>query len=347
MPQALLARSIDFRTQARVNMLAAAVSAATAAICALLGFGVWTLVAAPGALYLVRAIGLALAGRWWITPSFRFKGAGATFGFGGAMLVSDLFWFVQVQSDVVIGGRMLDVHQLGLYTTALFLTQILVNKFVPALNEVAFPAYARLDDRAAVGPAFLKAVRVVMVAALPFYFGLAATAGPIVRTMLGDHWEGAVPVVRLLAFAMPFVTLHILYAPATNALGRPGIAARCSAAGAVIMPIAFLIGVDAGPTGMAWAWIAGFPLLLCVSSWLSLPVIGVRLRALAGAVLPIAAIAGAMAGIVTGLDLMLPPLPAVARLAVLVAAGVLSYAALMLVLARPLVVEVVGLIRRR
>ena len=40
-------------------------------------------------------------------------------------------------------------HRLGLYTTALFLTQILAAKFVPPLNEVAFAAYSRIQDAAA------------------------------------------------------------------------------------------------------------------------------------------------------------------------------------------------------
>ena len=41
----------------------------------------------------------------------------------------------------------LDAHALGIYTTALFLTQILASKFVPPLNEVAFAAYSRIQTR--------------------------------------------------------------------------------------------------------------------------------------------------------------------------------------------------------
>ena len=157
MPQALLSRDIDFRIQARVNFAAAALAAMVGPICAYAGLGVWTLVIAPIVLFGTRAAGLALIGRWLIWPSFRFKGAGAIFGFGGAILVSELLWFVQTQADVFIAGRRFDAHTLGVYTTALFLSQILVNKFVPALNEVAFPTYARMQsDRAAVARAFVK-----------------------------------------------------------------------------------------------------------------------------------------------------------------------------------------------
>lgn len=347
-PQALLSRRIDFRTQARVNLAAALLSAIAAPAAALSGLGVWTLVIAPLVLFGARAAGLAILGRWWVWPSFRFKGAGATFGFGGVMLVSELLWFVQSQADIFIGGRMLDPHMLGVYATSLFLSQILVNKFVPALNEVAFPAYARIQhDREAVARGFAKAVRIVMLAALPFSIGLSVTAEPLVATMLGPKWLEAAPVVAILGIAMPFVTLQILYAPATNALGRPGIAAWVSGAGAIIMPIAFLIGAKQGATGMALAWLGGFPLLTLIASALSLPVIGVRVRDLIAAVSVPSGACAVMATAVLLLDSVLEPLPAPARLALLVAAGGLTYALALLSMGRPLLAELYALLFRR
>lgn len=348
MPQALLSRTIDFRTQARVNVAAAVLAAIVAPTAALAGWGIWTLVVAPLTLFGTRALGLALVGRWWVWPSFRFAGAGATFGFGGAMLASELLWFVQTQADIFIAGRMLDPHTLGLYTTALFLSQILVNKFVPALNEVAFPAYARLQaDRAAVAWSFLKAVRIIMLAALPFSIGLAITAEPLVLTMLGDKWRDAAPVVAVLGLAMPFVTLQILYAPATNALGRPGIAARVSGAGAIIMPIAFLIGVRYGAVGMAYAWLLGFPLLTLIATAWSLPVIGARWIDLCAALRPSALAALAMALGVRAIDLALPMMAPPLRLLVLASGGAALYALALAAIARPVIAEVIGLLRRR
>ena len=68
------------------------------------------------------------------------------------MAAGQLFWFLQSQADVFIAGRQFSAHDLGIYTTSLFLTQIFVSKFVPPLNEVAFSAYARIQhDRDAAG----------------------------------------------------------------------------------------------------------------------------------------------------------------------------------------------------
>ncbi|MBN8849393.1 MULTISPECIES: lipopolysaccharide biosynthesis protein [unclassified Sphingomonas] len=347
LPYALLSREMDFRRQAKVNMIASVVSASTALGGALAGLGVWTLVFAPMALFYTRAIGMTIAARALVWPSFDFRGAGGLARFGGVMAASQLFWFLQSQADVFIGGRHFTPHMLGIYTTSLFLTQIFVSKFVPPLNEVAFSAYARIQhDADATAAAFLKAVRVIMLVALPFYFGLAITAEPLVLTMLGDKWAEAIPVVRLLACAMPFMTLQVLFTPASDALGRPGIGVRNGATGAVILSAAFLIAVRWGPVGLGWAWICAYPLYLGFTCRRSLPVIGTSLARVAGAITPPLAAASVMAMAVLLVDARLPRLAPAPHLAVLVAVGGAVYGGALFAFARGTIEELVALVRR-
>lgn len=348
LPYALLAREMDFRKQAQVNFVSAAAGALAALGGALAGWGVWTLVAAPIALFAVRAIGMTLAARSLMWPSFDFRGAGDIARYGGVMATGQIFWFLQSQADVFIAGRRFDPHTLGIYTTSLFLTQIFVSKFVPPLNEVAFSAYARLkDDRAAVGAAFVKGARIIMVVAMPFYMGLAATSGPLVELVLGPKWIEAAPIVHWLALAMPMMTLQTLFAPASDACGRPGISARNAATGAVLLPVAFLIGVHWGLPGLVGAWFAAYPLYLAICTWRTLPVIGVRLRALAEAIAPPVLAAAAMGLAVAMVDPLLPTMPTVARLGLLVLTGVATYGALLVLFARAMLTEVIALVRNR
>lgn len=348
LPHAILSRKMDFKRPAQVRLAAALAGAATALVCASAGWGVWTLVAAPMALFTVEAVGMTIAARAPIRPVFRFDGVWPLVRFGGAMTLVQFFWFLQSQADVFIGGRVLDPHALGLYTTALFLTQILASKFVPPLNEVAFAAYSRMQSEAgATGPAFVKSVRLILLIALPAYAGLAAVADPFVIVVLGDKWREAASLLPALALAMSMLTLQILFAPATNALDRPGVALRASIAGGVVLPCAFLIGIGWGATGLAWAWAGGMGLLLAITAWLSLPVIGVAVRELADAAAPAALAALAMALIVAALDWLLPAMPAAARLAALIAAGIAAYVALLAVLAPSRLQEAWWLLRAR
>lgn len=345
---AMLSREMDFAKQARANIIASIASASAALGAALYGLGVWTLVLAPLVLFSVRAIGMTIGTRSLVWPSFNFRGAGTLARYGGVMAVSQFFWFAQSQADVFIAGRHFSAHQLGIYTESLFLTQIFVSKFVPPLNEVAFSAYARMQhDEGAIAKAFVRATRIIMVAALPFYFGLAATAEPLVLTMLGPKWVESVPLVHLLAFAMPFMTMLALFTPACDARGKPGVGARNGAVGAVILAVAFLIGVRWGPAGLATSWILAYPLYLAIAAWRSLPVIGATLRDVADAIATPLLASIAMALVVALVSAALPIMPPVAKLAILASIGVVVYGAWLLAFARDAMREMAMLVRSR
>lgn len=348
LPYALLARAMDFRKQAQVNFASGLAGAIAALGGAWAGWGVWTLIAAPIALFGVRAVGMTWAARSLIRPSFDFRGAGDMARYGGLMAAGQLFWFLQSQADVFIAGRQFTPHMLGIYTTSLFLTQIFVSKFVPPLNEVAFSAYARLKgDGAAVAGAFLKSVQLIMVVALPFYFGLAATAEPLVAVVLGPKWAETAPVVQWLALAMPMMTLQTLYAPASDACGRPGISARNSATGGLLLASAFLVGVQWGIAGLIAGWFVAYPIYLATSTWRTLPVIGVRVRDLIAALLPALLAAAAMGLAVALLSRALPPMGALPRLALLVTAGALLYGGALALFARGTLIAVIAMLRNR
>ncbi|MEV8367915.1 oligosaccharide flippase family protein, partial [Streptomyces niveus] len=278
----------------------------------------------------------------------RMGGAGATMRFGGAMLLSTALWLVQTQSDVIIAARSLDVHSLGLYTTALFLAQIVSSKFVPPLNEVAFTAYARLQgDRTEAAAAFAKSVRIVMLATMPLFFGLAVTAEPLVATMLGPKWVEIPPIVARLALVMPLVVLQIMFTPATSALGQPRIQVLSAAAGAIIMPAAFFFGVADGALGLATAWLVAFPLLTVVTASLAMPVIGIGVATLAQAIAPALFCALGMSLVVLGVDGWLGGLATPLRLATLIVIGGLIYAGLIMTVTRSTVLEIWSLFARR
>ncbi|WP_432768361.1 MAG: lipopolysaccharide biosynthesis protein [Sphingopyxis sp.] len=350
LPEVMMSRALDFRRQAIVNLLAALAGAGTALGCALAGYGVWTLVYAPIALFWTRAIGLTIVARLLVWPSFDFRGCGHIVGFGSAVLMSQFFWLVQSQSDVFIAGGRFEPHALGLYAEALFLAQIFMAKFVPPLNEVAFPAYARIKgDMAAVRWNFLKTVRLLMLVAAPFYCGLAVTAAPMVETLFGVKWLGMVPYIQLLSLALLLMTVQILFAPVTNALGRPSISMFASLGGAILFPIAFLIGAQWGLVGMAWAWLIAAPLLLLITARLSAPLIGVSLGDIGRAMLPGLAPALVMAvGVGVAAQLLVPlGWAAPFRLMLLVGLGGVLYVALLWVLEREAIAEVLRLVLRR
>lgn len=343
---AILSRRMDFRRPAQVRLVAAIMGAGTALTGALTGWGVWTLVWAPMVMLATEAIGMTWAARTPIRPSFRFAGAGHIAGFGGLMTLTQLFWFVQSQADVMIAGRVLETETLGVYTTGLFLAQLLASKFVPPINEVAYAAYSRQQDVGA-GP-LLATIRLVMLVALPAYAGMAAVAHPLVMVLLGDKWAGVAPLLPILAIAMSMMTLQILFAPATNARGVPGVALKNAMLGSVIMPVAFLIGSLGGLEGFAWGWVGGMAVLTMATVTLSGRVVGLQYSALGRAIAPPLAAALVMAALVALMLMQLPVgLPPLATLAIVGPLGVVLYAGLLNLIAPSRLTEALQFARNR
>lgn len=347
-PEAIMGRALDFKRPAIVNLIAAIASAAVALTGALSGWGVWTLVWAPITGFWVKAAGYVLVTGFRPVPSFDFRGTGAMVTYGASLLGGQLFWIIQSQADIFIGGRVLPPHELGLYAEALFLTQIFVSKFVPPLNEVAFPAYARMQqDVRRVSWSFCKAVKLLLLLTCPVYLGMAVTAGPLVETLFGTKWLAMAPFVAILAVAMPFMTVQVMFAPVSNALGRPGTTAQVAGVGAVLMPIAFLIGVQAGAIGLAWAWLCAFPVLTLVTARLAGAPMGLRIADLLTAAAPGVGCSILMAGVVMAVDSLLPPLSAPVRLGILVPTGGLAFLGALLLCARATLMELFALVVRR
>jgi O-antigen/teichoic acid export membrane protein len=347
-PEALMVRDLDFRRPAIANFAASIAMAGTSLGCALAGLGVWTLVWAPLAMFWTRAAALVMQSHFRVVPSFDLRGAGGMLNFGMLLLGSHFFWTVQTQADIFIAGRSLDPHELGLYAEALFLTMLVANKFVPPLNDVAFPAYARLqDDRAALSAAFCKSVRLIMLVTMPLYLGLGVTAEPAVLTIFGEKWRAMAPMVAVISLAMPAFTLHILFAPAINALGHARINLRTSILGAVVMIAAFLVGVRYGAMGLAWAWVIAFPVMPLATFLQARHLLGVSATDLARAILPAMGAAAAMAALVRFLAVGLETTPAWASLLAQAGFGGLAYAAIIFVFSRSTLNEMMALVIRR
>ena len=343
----ILSREMDFKRQAQVNIVAAFCGAVAAIAGAVAGLGVWTLVWAPLVVAFIRAIGMTIVAKSWMWPSFDFNGAGFIVKYGGVILIGHLFWFVQTQADVFIVGRHFDAHALGIYTTALFLTQIFINKVVPPLNEVAFSAYSRIDEDSGVASAFVKSVQMIMLVGLPIFVGFAVTAEPLVKVLLGEKWIETIAFVKLLALAMPFMTLLTLVGPACNAINRPDITTRNSIAGAIYMPVSYLIGLNWGVIGIAYAWLIGYPVLLATIAIWTLPVLKVRLSQLIGVLLPSITAVLAMAASVILIDQLVRWPSEFVQLPSLIAVGAFVYLSWMMIFSRTTVTEIYQMVRNR
>jgi O-antigen/teichoic acid export membrane protein len=286
-PSALLSREMDFKLLSTVALVANLVGASIVLSLAILGYGVWALIAGPLVTQLLQAIILNIYKPCLPRPSFSLSGVKDMAGFGGTIILAGLLWMVYSKADIFIAGHFMTAHDVGLYSVAFYLASLPIDKIMPILHQVAFPAYARLRDyHEVVAKYFLKAARLTSLLLLPLSFGLAGIAEYIVPLVLGDEWKDLIPVLILLCIVFPVRGIVSLCANMTSAIGRPRINLQYGFLASITMIPAFIASVQYGIWGLGLVWLLVFPWIMFVNVLSSIHVIKVPFRSYLRAVIP-------------------------------------------------------------
>lgn len=275
-PQNMLLRKMDFRTKSIVDFTASMFQAILTLIMALKGFGVWSLVNGVIGMHIISLIGYNLYGMKQVRPIFSFTGAADLFSFGSYVTGSRILWYLYYKADIFIGGKLLGVNELGVYSTATSLAAIPHEKVMPILNQIAFPAFSSIQsDIQQVRVKFLKSVRLASLFLFPAFFGLAFIAPGLIPLVLGEKWVAAIVPMQLICLIMPFRALGTLFTPLLNGVSRADIEFYTVVFAFFIMPGAFLLGGQYGIVGLCLAWIIGYALVFLVTTKLSLDAVGI------------------------------------------------------------------------
>jgi teichuronic acid exporter len=326
-PEALLYREMRFKRLALIDVAAAAAGSVATLAFALAGWGVWALVAGPISGTAMRTLGLLVLSRWcW--PRFARRGIARHLRFGGALTAGRLAWQTAQQCDVLVGGRFLPEASLGLYTVATHLARMPMSKVMSVVNQVAFPAVARMqDDPQLLASRLVDAAALLMIVTVPLLWGLSSVAPEFTVVVLGAEWSGAALPLQLASLAVPVQLLSNVLSTALTGFGRADVELRNMLTALLATVVAVFVGVQAGLAGLAAAGCVAAPIVLALNlprtnRVLRLPLAEVG-RAMRGPVLA----GGAMYAAVTAARYGLQDVPDAARFAALVAVGGAVYTA--------------------
>jgi teichuronic acid exporter len=264
-PESHLYREMRFRRLAFVDVISAAAGSGATLAMALAGWGVWALVLGSVTGTFARAVALVSLSRW-VRPRFSRDGLAVHLRFGGALTAGRLAWQTAQQCDVLIGGRFLSEAALGLYTVSAHLARMPMHKVMSVINQVAFPAVARMqDDRERLAGRLVDATALLGLTTVPLLWGLSSVAPEFVRVVLGAQWIEAVTPLRLAAVVVPVQLLSNVFSTALTGLGRADVELRNMVTALVVTAGAVLVGVQAGATGLAAAACVASPLALALN----------------------------------------------------------------------------------
>ena len=147
------------------------------------------------------------------------------FSFSGWLLINNIASVVATRLPHFFIGRSFGAQTLGAYTIAAEIALLAHTELIAPINRAMFPGYSRLTSNP---PEFRRicvdATAVILLIVLPVSVGIAVLAAPFVRLLLGDQWDAAVPIIKVLAFAGAVSALSSNNVSAYVALGRPHLA---------------------------------------------------------------------------------------------------------------------------
>lgn len=329
-------KKLNFQPVALIEILSAISGFVVAVFTAWLGWGVYALVASSmlSAWVTTLLCWLLLAQDW--RPMLRLHWAEVHWfvRFGGSMVLNNFINQINSTVDVLLGGRLLGVAPLGLYSVPRNLILQIQSMVNPVFTRIGFPVIASIQhDPARVRQVYLRIMNLTATVNAPIYVAIAAFSPELVELLLGDRFQASAPLLRVLAvwgllrsFANPAGSLIF-------GLGRMRLATWWNLSLLLIVPPALWWGSQYGAFGMALA-MAGMMAALFVPGWALLvrPTCGAGLWAYSRQVL-MPTLCGVLSGASALLTVNAFSLPWM-RLGVGLAVGLLAYTALSFLLNR-------------
>ncbi|AQT78582.1 hypothetical protein B1R94_03960 [Mycolicibacterium litorale] len=325
-PAARLRRDLDFRQRIWPEFLGSAAKAVLTIALAAAGHGVWSLVYGQLVGTVLTTILYWVVARTRVAFGFDRREARNLIRYGSALTGVALLSFAMFNMDYLFIGIRRGDEQLGLYTLAYRLPDLLVLALCNVISEVLFSSLSRLQHaRERLCEHFLEVMAVTMALSAPISVALATVAPAVIATLYGPEYAGAAPVLVVLsAYGLLFsVSWHA--GDVFKAIGRPSLLLATGTARLVLMigPVWWAAGHSIVMVGLAL--VAVECVLFMANTVLLQTVGGITAGQLWKAVgQPLPAAVG-MGVVMLGLSQLVSGFPAPAVLFVTMVAGLLTY----------------------
>ena len=219
--QTRLTKRIDFKSQTKITITASVSSGIIGIVMALLGFGVWALVAQTLSSQMIRTSFLWMVNKW--IPSLRFssKSFHELFGFGWKMMASSILDTVWKELYQVVVGRFYSPATLGQYTRAKGFSQLLSNNLTAVIQRVTYPVLSNIqDEKERMVRAYRKMIKITMFITAISTFFLGAISEPLLYCLIGPKWHDAALYLPLICISASTYPLHAINLNMLQVQGR-------------------------------------------------------------------------------------------------------------------------------
>lgn len=249
-------KKLHFRAVVVLELISALIGFVTAVAAAISGWGVYSLVASGIAASVSATVfyWMFVAGGW--RPMWRLRVADVRpfLGFGSTVVANSVANYIYSTADIFLGGRLLGMTELGLYSVPRNLVLELNGLVNSIITRVAFPLIAQVQSNVSqVKSIYLQMMNMTAATNAPLYIGIAFFGSDIVAIVLGPGWDRSGALLSILALWGGLRATGNPVGSMLYGMGRAGLSLKWTLGALVVAIPAVWIGSRSGAEGMAWA----------------------------------------------------------------------------------------------
>lgn len=216
---AILRKELAFKKKTLYATISYAISGGVGIYCALIGFGVWSLVLQQMLNKFLFALFLFVLSPYKMRLQFSYSAFKPLFEYGSWLLLTNIVIRIFDQIYKFAVGRYYTADALGLFDKGQQFPKLIYQNMTWSVGSVAFPVYTKVNNYKSRANILIKFIKYTLLFSIPTLLCLYLIAEPFVLLLLTEKWAGAIPYLKLfciIGIIYPIYTYMLQYLEASG-----------------------------------------------------------------------------------------------------------------------------------
>lgn len=242
-----LSKNMEFKKLMLINLPSTVIGGIASIVLAILGYGVWSIVALQLITRLAYTIQIWIYARWEPLLSFSRSKAATLFSFGSKLMVSTVIDTIYHNIYLVIIGKFFPLNSVGYYQNADNMVRYPAQTFTLALNKVAFPLFSSVqEDDKKLKEGYKRIIQQLLFWLCPAFILAGILAEPLFRIIFTEKWLPAVPYFRWLCIVGILYPVNMYNLNILNVKGRSDLYLKLGIIKKIIITMGIALAVPFG-----------------------------------------------------------------------------------------------------
>jgi len=254
--KALFQKSINFKHLSLVQSFAMFSGTAVGITSAIYGLGVYSLIAQTLTSSILGTGIIWFYSSWKPMWFFSFSEIKKIWRYTANFSIFSVIDYFAKETDNFLIGKYISTSALGVYSLAYKIMLYPLQNITKTLISVLFPAFSTLqNDNQKFKKVYLRVIFFIALISFPLMTGLMATSDVFVDVLFGDKWKGLAILIIILAPSGMLRSIFTTVGVILMAKGHTDTQLRLGAANAILTVTGFIIGLNWGVEGIAFAYL--------------------------------------------------------------------------------------------